>query len=487
MFFDLRLAVFFVIFYCCLYGVGSTVLDAQDAAPPAKVTAETAAEDTNSAAPAAPKGVGIDPLAEDDEIADRLTKILIATTWFEKPEVKVNEGVVFLTGTSHQTDYRSWAGDLARSTQDVVAVVNRIEVIERSMWDLSPAWIELRKLSRDTIQMLPLICLAIVLLITTWFSASISTAVSRAVLGRRIKNNLLVGVISRAIAIPVFLLGLYLALRVSGLTQMAATVLGGTGLIGLVLGIAFRDIAENFLASVLISVQHPFALGDLIEVDGNIGIVQSVTARGTLLMTLDGNHVQIPNSIIYKSIIHNTTANPNIRCNFVVGIDYADPISTAQETVIDVLRRHEAVLKTPEPMVLVDELGPSTVNLRIYFWINGHTNSQLKVRSSVIRLTKLAIEEAGLTMPDESREVIFPKGVPVHMIESTALVNASDSDRSPVITPNKTKKSWEPLKPADRSESTSAENGLKSEQGALEEQARNARKPESGENLLEPR
>ena len=472
-----------VLILLCIAGLVWVTTDqlAAKEPPTAKATAETAAEDTNSDAPTAPKGVEIDPLAEDEEISDRLTKILAATTWFETPEVRVDEGVVFLKGTTHQADYRTWAGDLARNTQDVVAVVNRIQVAERSMWDLSPASIELRNLGRETIQVLPLLGIAILLLIATWFAASFSTSLSRAILGRRIHNKLLVGVISRAIAIPVFLLGLYLALRVSGLTQMAATVLGGTGLIGLVLGIAFRDIAENFLASVLISVQRPFALGDLIEVEGNKGIVQSVTARGTLLMTMDGNHVQIPNSIIYKSIIHNTTANPNIRCNFVVGIDYADPIATAQEIVIDVLRKHDAVLKSPEPMVLVDELGPSTVNLRIYFWINGHTHSQAKSRSSVIRLTKLALDEGGLTMPDESREVIFPKGVPVQLIEAMT----TDTARVSPSVSKKPKETRESTGPADRSQSTSAEDGLKSEQSELQEQARNSRSPESGANLLE--
>lgn len=432
----------------------------------------TAKEDTQAAS--APK-VEIEPLAEDDQIARRLTDILEATTWFENPEVRVDEGVVFLRGLTHQADYRTWAGDLARNTQDVVAVVNRIEVLERSMWDMTPAWGELRKLGREAIQMLPLLGLAVLLLIATWFAASWSTWLARSLLKRRVKNSLLIGVFSRAVAIPVFLLGLYLALRVSGLTQMAATVLGGTGLIGLFLGIAFRDIAENFLASILISIQRPFAIGDMIEVEGNTGIVQSVTARGTLLMTPEGNHVQIPNSSIYKNIILNLTANPNMRCDFAVGIDYADPTIKAQETILKVLRQHEAVLKTPEPMVLVEELGASTVNLRIYFWINAHVHSKLKVRSSIIRLTKLAIEDAGMSMPDESREVIFPKGVPVRMIDESVELNQA-SRAIEQRTGNHAE---------DRSQSTAAEDGLGSEQAALEEQAREARKPETGTNLLE--
>lgn len=434
-------------------------------------TEDVSSENEDADPPEAPQDVEITPLAEDDEIADRLTNILTATTWFENPEVRVDEGVVFLRGRTLKDEYRTWAGDLARNTQDVVAVVNRIQVTQRSIWDLTPAWLELRTLGRETIQMLPLLGVAIVLMILTWFVASWSTTVSRSLFARKIHNRLLVGVFSRAIAIPVFLLGLYLALRVSGLTQMAATVLGGTGLVGLVLGIAFRDIAENFLASVLISVQRPFAIGDLIEVEGNKGIVQSVTARGTLLMTPDGNHIQIPNSSIYKSIIRNMTANPNLRCDFIIGIDYADSIAQAQEIILEELRKHEAVLPTPDPMVLVDELGASTVNLRVYFWIDGHKHSAMKVRSSVIRLCKLAVEDAGLTMPDESREVIFPKGVPVRMLESENIVQPQQPPA--------------PAKNDDRSEATAAEDGLKSEHADLEEQSRKARNPESGNNLLE--
>ncbi|MCA9160661.1 MAG: mechanosensitive ion channel, partial [Planctomycetales bacterium] len=432
----------------------------------------TAKEDTQTAS--APK-VEIEPVAEDDQIARRLTDILEATTWFENPAVRVDEGVAFLRGLTHQSDYRTWAGDLARNTQDVVAVVNRIEVTERSMWDMTPAWSELRKLGREAIQMLPLLGLAALLLIGTWFAAGWSTWLARSLLKRRVKNSLLIGVFSRAVAIPVFLLGLYLALRVSGLTQMAATVLGGTGLIGLFLGIAFRDIAENFLASILISIQRPFALGDLIEVEGNMGLVQSVTARGTLLMTPEGNHVQIPNSSIYKNIILNLTANPNMRCDFAVGIDYADPTIKAQETILKVLHEHEAVLRTPEPMVLVEELGASTVNLRVYFWINAQVHSKLKVRSSIIRLTKLAIEDAGMSMPDESREVIFPKGVPVRMIDESV-----ERKQAPRVIEQRLDNHTE-----ERSQSTTAEDGLGSEQASLEEQAREARKPEMGANLLE--
>ena len=160
----------------------------------------------------------------------------------------------------------------------------------------------------------------------------------------------------------VVLLGTYIVLRVSGLTQLALTLLGGTGLIGLAVGIAFRDITENFLASIFLSIQRPFEAGDLIEVSGVTGYVQQLNMRTTIVMTLDGNLVQIPNASVYKSTIRNFTTNANRREDFVVGIGYDDAIDEAQEIARKVMADHPAILKDPEPLVLAESLGrrPST-------------------------------------------------------------------------------------------------------------------------------
>lgn len=466
------------LFFAILPVVAMTVAQAQpmpvedSAAQDEEVTVES---DT----PIAPVKVDVDPQANDDEIAERLTAILGATDWFVEPAVHVEEGVVFLSGRTMKPESREWAGRLAGNTQDVVAVVNRIRVIEGDWWDLTPAWAELRSLGREAVQGAPLFLLALLLLAVTWLAARTSIRLAQRLFEKRIGNRLLQQVIARVVSIPVFLMGLYLVLRVSGLTQMAATVVGGTGLVGLVIGIAFRDIAENFLASILISMQRPFAIGDLIDVDNQKGYVQGVTTRGTLLMTLDGNHVQIPNSTIYKATIQNFTANPKMRQDFGVGIGYDDPISTAQQTAMKILTHHPVVLSDPEPWVLVESLGAATVNLRIYFWIDGNVHSPLKVRSSVIRQVKGAFDQAGVSMPDEAREVVFPQDVPVRMIQEKDADDGAQMDR-PL-----TKSRRAVVSAEEEAVSTPAEGGLGSEAGEICEQARQSRSPDAGANLLE--
>ncbi|MEP7299053.1 MAG: hypothetical protein ABI702_22945 [Burkholderiales bacterium] len=186
--------------------------------------------------------------------------------------------------------------------------------------------------------------------------------------------------------------------------------------------------------------------------------------------------MQVPNAAVYKSTLRNFTVTPNRRENFVVGIGYDDAIDEAQEVALKVLMDHPAVLQEPEPWVLADDLGKATVNLRIYFWLNGHEHSWLKVRSSVIRLVKRAFQQHGISMPDEAREVVFPRGVPVTLLdakhEATKEAGSLKSSREL------------PGSEVSDAVSTQAEAGLSSEAGTLEKQARQAKPLDEGENLL---
>ena len=431
---------------------------------------------TNEEVSLAPAKVAVQPIAHDEEIRKRLLSVMDATGWFIAPQVAVEDGVVFLNGRAESDEIKKWAGDLARNTQDVVAVANRIEVSQPSAWDFSGAQSGLSVLWHDVIRSLPFLLIALLILALSAGAGWLTARFARHVLGARIRAKLLRGVLAGGLGVIVFLAGTYIVLRVSGLTQLALTIVGGTGLVGLAVGIAFRDITENFLASIFLSMQQPFEKGDLVEIVGITGYVQQLNVRTTVLMTLDGNLVQIPNATVYKTTVRNFTSTPNRRENFVVGIGYDDAIDEAQEVALKVLVDHPAVLKEPEPWVLADDLGKATVNLRIYFWINGHEHSWLKVRSSVIRLVKRAFQQHGISMPDEAREVVFPRGVPVTMLDAKQVPS---KDASPLKLSGDTQRS----KGLDAF-STKAEAGLSNEAGILKEQASKAKLVDEEENLL---
>ncbi|MDX1663996.1 MAG: mechanosensitive ion channel, partial [Candidatus Promineifilaceae bacterium] len=221
----------------------------------------------------APDRVEVEPAARDEEIGARLQSILEATGWFTDPDVRVEEGVVFLEGETQSEEFKEWAANLARRTQDVVAVVNRIEVEQPPIWDFQPALAGLREQARRFVRTLPLLLFSLLVLVAAAGVARLTANLAREALGRRDLNRLLVTVIARGVSLVVFLLGLYLVFQIAGLTSVALTLVGGTGLLGLILGIAFQDITENFLASILLSVQSPFRSGDLVEIEGVVGYV----------------------------------------------------------------------------------------------------------------------------------------------------------------------------------------------------------------------
>ncbi len=400
---------------------------AQDKVPSADdVAAEATAgdSDANKEPVNVADTVQVDPVNSDDRIENRLAEILDATGWFSESEVRVDRGVVFLSGLADSEKHQTWAEATAMNTSDVVAVVNRIKVAERPFWNFAPAIQSLKELGREATSLLPLILVAIGIAILAYYVARVAALLTRKLTNRSIDSSLLQQVAGNVVGVLIFIIGFYIALRVSGLTRLAVTLLGGTGLVGLALGFAFRDIAENYLASILISINHPFRVGDLIEVgavgsSGAKGYVRKVTTRGTILSTLEGNQIQLPNSTVYKGMVTNYTATPLSRLDFAVGIGFDDSISEAQELIMAVLADHEAVVDEPPSMVLVESLGAATVNLRVYYWYDLDQHSGFKVGSSIIRLVKQTLTEAEITMPDEARELVFPNGVPVQIIESS--------------------------------------------------------------------
>ena len=435
---------------------------AQQAAPPAAIEQ-----------PAAPRQpVTVVPAAPDADIATRLTRIMQATGWFTAPSVSVRDGVVFLDGKTESAEYRAWAGDLAQNTQGTVAVVNRIEVQADVGSTFGRAAGEASRLYRRAVQAWPFAALVIVIGLATWLMARLVGGLARRFFAGRIDSPLLFKVVVRAFTIPVFLLGLYFVLQTAGLTRLALTVLGGTGLIGIIIGFGLRDIAENFLASLLLSVRNPFSGGDLIEVAGHTGIVQNLNTRSTVLLTLDGNHVQIPNATVYKSTIKNYSSIKSRRAEFVIGIGYDSSATQAQTIIASILKEHPAVLDAPEPLVLVDELGAATVNLRVTYWFDSATYSPAKINSALMRLTKNRLLRNGIELPDAAREIIFPKGVPL------------------VQWPDAAAKPGTPATPAratpaeETSAATDAEGDLSSELSDMAAQPGQGIVPEAAENLL---
>ncbi|PRD19431.1 UNVERIFIED_CONTAM: glyS, partial [Trichonephila clavipes] len=157
----------------------------------------------------------------------------------------------------------------------------------------------------------------------------------------------------------VSLIGVLIALEIMDATALVGAVLGTAGVLGVALGFAFKSTMENYLAGILMSLRQPFSPKDHVTIDGNEGIVVALTSRATILMTLDGNHLRLPNALVFSSVMLNYTRNPSRRFAFDVGIGVSEDLVRAQQIGVDVLRTLDGVQDTPPPRAYITALGDS--------------------------------------------------------------------------------------------------------------------------------
>ena len=164
--------------------------------------------------------------------------------------------------------------------------------------------------------------------------------------------------------------------------------------------VSLSKTSKNYLAGILLSTRNPFEIGDAVEIDGKCGKVARLTSRDTVLVTLDGNHLRIPNGIVMNSVLLNFSRNPLRRFEFSVGVSTDYNLSEARTLGLETLAQNPAVLEDPAPLAVIDSLGDSSVAIKFFAWVDQRNHDFMKGRSESIRLIKESFDEAGIEMPE---------------------------------------------------------------------------------------
>jgi len=351
----------------------------------------------------------------DSQLEARLNGVLSNIDPFQHVRVTVHEGVTVLTGKAPRAEARRKVEDLVSRFEGVVYVVNRIEIESEVEDRVNPMIASVQKFMNNLFEQLPVIGVAILVLAGFWL-LSLLVVRWEAPYRRLRVNPLLYGLIRQLLRAAILLMGILFALDILDVTALVGATVGAAGLLGLVIGFGVRDIVENYLAGVFLSLHRPFTVNDLVEVADHEGRVVRLTSREMVLMTLDGNHVRIPNSLVYRSVIHNYTRNPRRRFDFKVGVGVDEDLKAVQELGCSALRAMEGVMKDPGPFMRVVQLGDFNVTVQFFGWVDQRTADFLKVRSEALRLVKVALDKAGVEMPVpiqtvRSREILPPETV----------------------------------------------------------------------------
>lgn len=353
--------------------------------------------------------VSVSNVVEDESISERLEGIFESAEWFKSLDVKSREGVVTLEGVADTEEHREWAESLARRTQDVVAVINKLEVENPVSIAGSQRVIEtsLDRLWTDFLVQSPLILAALVVVVLTHLLSKCVVWFEQKFLEERSLRYSLKDLIYQLSSIGIWIVGFFTALIIAfpGMTPAKAFTTLGLGT--LAVGFAFKDIFENFFAGILILWRYPVDRGDFIESGGITGQIEQITIRNTMLRKLDGELCVIPNAQLFKNDVDVLTNKPQRRVRIICGVAYGEDIDEAREVIRNAVSECETIQGARTVEVFAKEFNSSSVDFEVAWWTGSKPIDIRISRDEVVAAIKRALDNAGIEIPFPYRTLTF--------------------------------------------------------------------------------
>jgi len=177
---------------------------------------------------------------------------------------------------------------------------------------------------------------------------------------------------------------------------------------GLAIGLALQGSLTNFAGGALTMIFKPFKIGEIIEAQGELGVVKEIEIFTTKLVGLSNKEIIIPNGALSNGKIINYTSLGTRRVDLVFGVGYDSDIKESKNVLMNILKSHPKILDTPEPTVTVLELADSSVNFAVRPWCK--TEDYWKVYFDVTEQTKIELDKAGIEIPYPHAVEIQKKG-----------------------------------------------------------------------------
>ena len=233
-----------------------------------------------------------------------------------------------------------------------------------------------------------------------WLLSKVFKKIVRKLLGTRSSHQNLVKVFQRVGGALILFIGFMIAMVVAIPGFTPAKLIGALGIGSVAIGFAFKDIFQNLLSGILLLLSEPFRIGDQIVSGDYEGTVEDIKIRATVIRTYDGRQVVIPNSDLYTSALTVNTAYKQRRLQLAVGIGYADDIDEAKSEIMQALDRSDTVSKNASPTIIAVNLGDSTVDLVVRWFIDdGNQANKVASIDQVLIAVKRALDKAGIDMP----------------------------------------------------------------------------------------
>ncbi len=241
----------------------------------------------------------------------------------------------------------------------------------------------------------------VVFLLLLWIGGR-SKRLFQSRLGDRIDDELLTSFLAQIVRYVWVIIGFLLFLKIIGWGGAATSILATAGVSAFIIGFAFKDIGENFLAGIVMAFKRPFKLGDVIETNGIVGTINAMSIRETLVKTFDGKDVHIPNGLILKNPLQNYTIDGFLRFDFNLRLDYHTDFQKAGSIVMEQIKQTPGILQENKlPVITISGLDANVVNMTVYFWINTFdpNTSVFTIKRELIANILKALSDEGIYLP----------------------------------------------------------------------------------------
>ncbi len=259
--------------------------------------------------------------------------------------------------------------------------------------------------------------IVIAILFAFWILSKIlSNAIKKALSLTERSSQILTNFFINTVGRLTIIVGILVALSVIGIS--VAPIMAVIGAAGFIVAFALQGTLSNFASGIMIMLYRPFDVGNLIEVAGIMGKVESMTLVSTTIMTPDNKLMVVPNNSIWGDVITNAHYSDERRVDMVFGIGYDDDIEQSLQVMKQILTEHPLVLDQPQAIVQVHELADSSVNFVCRPWVE--TADYWTVYWDVTRMVKEQFDAAGISIPYPQTDVhIHQQTQPIKESKST--------------------------------------------------------------------
>ncbi len=255
---------------------------------------------------------------------------------------------------------------------------------------------QLAKLLTWLLQKLPFFFAGILLLVFTFFIAKIAKGIVERKLAEKglDEEHKEVQVLAgRLVYAGVLIVGITAGLNIAGIDLTSIIAAAAFGI-----GFALRDLIVNFIAGIMILLGRDFTIGDFIKVNGQVGRIEAIQSRVTIMKAVNGTKMIVPNSILFKNNITSFTGNPLRRFDISVPVDYRNNLDNAIKIMLNAALKTKGVLANPKPSVAFSSYGDDGFTVKVKAWCESRSG-WVKIRTKLAKAIVEEFDKYGIEIP----------------------------------------------------------------------------------------